>query len=94
MKTSLILVVRLGRGVGGLDGLLLDPEGVHLGLQPLTGRGQLLFLALQRLVLSAQVVELALHAALAGERLPGQVLPAGRERITSLAIQLVSLLLH
>ena len=40
--------LRLGRGVGGLDGLLLRAEGVHLGLQPLGGQRELLLLALQR----------------------------------------------
>ena len=39
--------LRLGRGVGGLDGLLLGAEGVDLGLQPLRGQRQLLLLALQ-----------------------------------------------
>ena len=41
------LGLRLGRGVGGLDGLLAGAEGVDLGLQPLRGEGELLLLGLQ-----------------------------------------------
>ena len=55
--------LRLGRGVGGLDGLLLGAEGVDLGLQPLGGEGELLLLALQVGVLRLQVGELLLSAA-------------------------------
>ncbi len=41
------LGLRLGRGVGRLDGLLAGAEGVDLGLQPLRGEGELLLLGLQ-----------------------------------------------
>ena len=69
--------LRLGRGVGGLDGLLLRAEGLHLGLQPLRLRGQVLLLALQRLYCVSQVADLRLERPPCGSapRGPG---PRGR----------------
>ena len=80
--------LRLGRGVGRLDGLLLRAEGVDLGLEALGREGELLLLALQRLVLRLQVGDLLLEGGTAGERLAGQVLAAQRERLAALVLQL------
>src|SRR4051812_14461121 len=84
----------LGRGVRRLDGLLLRAEGVHLGLEALGRKGELLLLALQRRVLCLEVRHLLLQRGTAGQRLAGEVLPAERERLAALVLQLARLRLQ
>src|SRR5580704_4614491 len=86
--------LRLGRGVGRLDGFLPGAEGVHPGLQPLRGEGQLLFLLLQVRVLPLQVVELTLQAGLVLQGGPRQVLAALRQRVARLVVAAVDLFLQ
>ncbi|CAM5678041.1 hypothetical protein STENM327S_07063 [Streptomyces tendae] len=83
--------LRLGRRVGGLDGLLLRAEGVHLGLEALGRQSELLLLALERGVLRLQVGDLLLECRAPGERLAGQVLAAQRQRLAALVLQLARL---
>jgi len=78
--------------VGGLDGLLADPEGVHLGLQALAGHGEALFLGLHAGILALQFGQLFLGGAPACPGLLGQVAPARLHRLTALLAELADLL--
>src|SRR5699024_12106911 len=84
----------LGSGVGGLDRLLTGPEGVDLGLQALSGRGELLLLVLEIGVLFAQALDLTGQTGATGQGFAGEVLPALGQRRTALVLQLAGLLLE
>ena len=80
---------RLGRRVLGLEGLLLGPEVVDPFLQRVEGLGELLLLLGQLLELRLHLVDLLLGGRLAGQRLLGQVLPVGGERLLRLVLEVV-----
>ena len=86
--------LRLGRGVRGLDGLLLSTERVNLGLQLLRGENQFLLLILQARMLRLQIRQLGLHTTAPCERLPSKVLAPVGQRSTRLAFQRAGLLLQ
>ena len=86
--------LRLSGRVGGLDGLLLRAEGLHLGLQLLGGDRQLLLLDGQLLELHVQVGDLLAQGGLADQRLPGEVLASGRQGGAGLVIELGQLLVE
>src|SRR2546423_2892624 len=82
------LGLRLGGGVGGLDRLLADPEGVEVCLQ-LPGRlGELRLLGLEGCVLGLETFQVRLDGRPAGERFPGQILLAERPGPFGLFVEL------
>ena len=83
------LRLRLGGGVGGLDRLLAGAERVDLRLQALRGGRELLLLALQLRVLGGEVGDLLVDRGATGQRLTGQVVAAGGDRLLSLRLELV-----
>src|SRR5699024_11839187 len=76
------------------DGRLAGTEGVHLGLQALSSRGELLLLLLEIGMLLAQVLDLTGETGTAGQGLAGEVLPSLFEGGTALALQFSGLLLE
>src|SRR3954451_3090590 len=83
------LRLRLSRRVGRLDGLLARAERVDLRLQPLRGGGELLLLRLKLRMLGLQVGELLVDRTTTGQRLTGEVVTAGADRLLRLLLQLV-----
>jgi hypothetical protein len=81
--------LRARRGVLSLQHFLLCPEGVHPLLQGLERLLHLLLLLGQLLVLRFHRIDLGLGGGLAGERLPGQVFPALRQRRLGLVLQVI-----
>ena len=79
----------LGRGVLGLQRLLLRAEVVDPLLQRVERRGELLLLLVELLALRLHLVDLLLGRRLAGERLLGQVLPVGLQGLLGLVLQVV-----
>ena len=69
-------------------------ERLHLRLQALRGDGELVLLGLQRGLLALQVAHLRRDGHPAGQRLAGQVLAPGGERLLCLVLQLAGRLLQ
>ena len=74
-------------GVGGLQGLLLGPEGFDLGLERVHGGDELLLLLIDAGVLGLQVGELRGNRGATGEGLAGQILVVLRERCFGLVLE-------
>ncbi len=86
--------LRLGRRVLRLDHFLLRAERLDLRLQRALALDQLLLLSLELLALLHDPVELRLDGGLARQRLAGEILAAGLQRLPRLAVELLDLLLH
>ena len=86
--------LRLGGRVLRLDHFLLRAECLDLGRQRLLALDELLLLGLELLALLHDRLELRLHRGLPRQRLAGEVLAAGRQRLPRLAVELFDLLLH
>jgi len=84
----------LGGRVLGLDHFLLRAELLHPRGELLLGGDELLLLLLERLHLPVEVLELLLDAGFPLERLTGEILPARRQRLTRLAVELDQVLLQ
>src|SRR5205085_7848228 len=85
-------------GLGGrvlrLDDLLLRSEGLDLRLELLLASDELLLLRLELLHLLVEPLELLLDGRLPLERLSGEILASGRERLARLRLELDHALLE
>ena len=86
--------LRLGRRVLRLDHFLLCAERLDLGLKRALAFDQLLLLSLELLALLHDPVELGLDGGLPRQRLAGEILVTGLQRLPRLAVELFDLLLH
>src|ERR671937_645900 len=85
--------LRLGGGVLRLDRLLLRSEGLDLGRERLLARDELLLLGLELLGLLVETLELLLEAGLPLQRLTGEILAPGSNRLPRLRLELDDALL-